>query len=84
MSNLLRRVRKLEGRWTDRTGLIPHSPEWFEYWGEKLDRSLAGEDVDLTGMTIEVMDAFIAAADAEESRTRMEARNLNPSWEGLS
>jgi hypothetical protein len=65
MPNLVKRVRKLEARWTDRTGLVPHSPEWFDYWGEKLDRIEAGEDVDLTGFSLDVTDAFIAAADAE-------------------
>jgi hypothetical protein len=44
---------------------VPHSPAWFEFWGNKLDRSMAGEDVDLTFMTIEVTGAFVALAEAE-------------------
>jgi hypothetical protein len=63
--NLSRRIRKLEATLTDAKGLVPHSPEWFDYWGEKLDRIEAGEDVDLTGFSLDVTDAFIAAADAE-------------------
>jgi len=33
----------------DSHGLIPHTPEWLEFWNEKLDRLAAGEDVDLSG-----------------------------------
>lgn len=65
MTSLLRRVRKLESVWTDGCGHVPHSPAWFEYWGDKLDRAMAGKGVDLTGMTIEVTDAFVALAEAE-------------------
>ena len=61
MSNLLKRVRKLEARLTDFNGLVPHSKEWFEYWEGKLDQFLAGGDsVDLRGMTLEFVDALIA------------------------
>jgi len=74
MSSLLKRVQKLEARWTCKTGLVPHSPEWFDYWGQKFDRSVAGEDVDLKGFTIDVTDAFVAAFDAEQADIRKEAQ----------
>jgi len=31
-SNLLRRIEALEERSTDDSGLVPHSPEWVEFW----------------------------------------------------
>jgi len=60
MSRLQTRVRKLETLFTDSHGLVPHSKEWFDYWEAKVERVLAGEDVDLRGMTLEFVDALIA------------------------
>ena len=60
MSKLLKRVQKLEALLTDVHGLVPHSEEWFEYWGAKLERAMAGEDVDLRGLTLEFVDALLA------------------------
>ena len=31
-SNLKRRIGKLDGVWTDSSGLLPNSTEWVEYW----------------------------------------------------
>ena len=60
MANLLRRIRKLESRFRDATGLVPHSKEWFEHWYRKIDQMIAGdENVDLSGMTLEVIDSVI-------------------------
>lgn len=61
--NLSRRIKKLEARVTDAIGLVPHSPQWCEYWDDKLSRFAVGEDVDLSGMTLEVSDWIIAEAD---------------------
>ena len=60
MSKLLKRVQKLEALLTDVHGLVPHSEEWFEYWGAKIERTMAGEDVDLRGLTLEFVDALLA------------------------
>ena len=32
MSNLQRRLKKLEALLTDDAGLVPHSPQWLAYW----------------------------------------------------
>ncbi len=32
MPNLLQRVRKLETRLNEASGLVPHSEQWFTYW----------------------------------------------------
>jgi hypothetical protein len=34
--NLKRRLGKLNGVWTDSSGLIPHSTEWVEYWYRRI------------------------------------------------
>ena len=67
MTNLQRRLRRLEAGILDSHGLIPNTPEWLEFWGDKLDRLDAGEDVDLTGMTLAVVDAIIEAGEREEA-----------------
>ena len=60
MANLLRRIRKLETRFRDATGLVRNSKEWFEHWYRKIDQLIAGdENVDLDGMTLEVIDTII-------------------------
>ena len=64
--NLSRRIKKLEAARFDANGLVPHSPQWREYWGEKLHRFANGEDVDLSGLTLEVTNWIIAEADREE------------------
>jgi hypothetical protein len=68
MRNLARRLRKLEAGILDSQGLIPNTPEWLEFWSEKLDRLVAGEDVDLSGMTLAVTDAIIEAGEREEGQ----------------
>jgi hypothetical protein len=49
MTNLERRIRNLEARGHDPSGLVPHSPKWIEYWDRQVDRYVRGEpDVLLT------------------------------------
>jgi hypothetical protein len=43
MANISTRIRKLEAQLTVRTGPAPCSNEWFTFWGERLDRLIAGE-----------------------------------------
>ncbi len=66
MSNLLRRLRKLEARLTDKSGF------WLRYWNDQLDIFLTRGDASaINGMTLEVVDAIIAAdeegSDVEDS-----------------
>lgn len=35
MLNLLKRVRKLETRFTDVSGFVPYSAEWYKDWYER-------------------------------------------------
>ena len=45
MALLQTRIRKLEMRLADHSRLIIHSQGWFDYWHERLERVIAGEDV---------------------------------------
>jgi hypothetical protein len=61
--NLATRLRKLESRQFDSTGLVPQSEAWFAFWEDKFERSINGEDVDCAGFTLTVIDRMVAAAD---------------------
>ena len=62
MTNLRRRLRKLESRLTDANGLVPHSKEWFAHWERKIEQVILGEDPgDLRGMPLAVVDSIIEA-----------------------
>jgi hypothetical protein len=68
MTNLSRRLRKLEIRLTDASGLVPHSEEWFEHWMQKVDEYLQGGNPDLRGMPLAAIDTLIARAGADNRR----------------
>jgi hypothetical protein len=70
MSKLLNRVQKLEALLTDIHGLVPHSAEWLRHWEAKIERVMAGEDVDLRGLTLEFVDALVAKG--QEARNNHE------------
>ncbi len=36
MTNLQRRLKKLEAQLNDPSGLVPHSHQWLEYWDRRL------------------------------------------------
>ena len=36
MTNLQKRIRKLEAHKTDASGLVPHSQRWLEYWDRQI------------------------------------------------
>jgi hypothetical protein len=42
MSNLQRRLNKLEALRTDSSGLVPYSPRWFAYWDEQICLNITG------------------------------------------
>jgi hypothetical protein len=41
MTNLRRRLKKLEEILTDPAGLVPHTQKWIEYWDRQLSIYLA-------------------------------------------
>ena len=44
MTNLRRRLKKLEGVFTDPMGFIPHSAKWLKYWDRQYYLLLSGQD----------------------------------------
>jgi hypothetical protein len=70
MSNVLQRLRKLESRMTDRSGLTPHSEAWFAHWSEKMDQFLTKRDsTAVNGMPLAYIDAIIAKSrEAKQER----------------
>jgi hypothetical protein len=45
MTNLQRRLKKLEVVLTDSVGLIPHTKRWLEYWDRQYYLYLSGKDL---------------------------------------
>jgi hypothetical protein len=66
MARLERRLRKLEARLTDRSRLVPHTPQSFDYWTKKLDRLVNGELVE-EKIPVEFLDVLVVRADAAQA-----------------
>jgi hypothetical protein len=64
MSNLQRRLKKLEAFLTDDAGLLPGSQKWLACWTERTDKILSGVD-EVKGCLIplEVVDAILETTD---------------------
>jgi hypothetical protein len=63
MANLLKRLRKLEQQIAGNGGLVPGSPQWLEYWSERIDKIISGEDLGTPGcIPLEAVDAVLRAA----------------------
>jgi hypothetical protein len=68
MSKLHRRLKKLEALITDEAGLVSGSQKWMDYWTERVDKILAGDDeVKGCQIPLEVWDAIMQRADSERS-----------------
>jgi hypothetical protein len=66
MSNILKRLRRLETRLTDTSGLAPHTEAWLDYWGRRIERHLGGDAQREPGrIPLEAIDAIVAASTAE-------------------
>jgi len=70
LSNLHRRLRKLEANMTDHSRLAPHSAAWFAHWNERYDRFLMTLNADsIRGMPLAYVDAILAEGrNAEQPR----------------
>jgi hypothetical protein len=56
--NLVQRLKRLEQEHFDVTGLVPRSEAWYEFYWDKLDRMLAGEDIGMR-IPLEAVDEMI-------------------------
>jgi hypothetical protein len=64
MATLSQRLRRLEKRFTDRTGLVPYSERWYSYWEDIFERLMAGENPTFPGrLPLAVTDRMIERAD---------------------
>jgi hypothetical protein len=63
------RLRKLEAQLTDRSGVVPHTKAWWDYWVPRVDRLITGEEPGEPGhIPLDVCDAIIASALRSELR----------------
>ena len=65
MRNLVRRVQRLEAQRFDATGLVPRSEAWYEFYWDKIDRLLAGEDIGMR-IPLEALDELMRRGDLED------------------
>jgi hypothetical protein len=76
MARLERRLRKLEARLTDRSGLVPYTELWFDYWAARLDKAINGEEVD-EKIPLEFLQAVLARAEAGDATVRPQCVSLD-------
>ena len=58
MTNLQRRLKKLEAVLTDPVGLVPHTKKWLEYWDRQFYLYMTGQD--LNALALSSIEAFRA------------------------
>lgn len=51
MTNLKRRLKKLEAGLTDPMGLVPHSKKWLEYWDRQFYLYMTGQDLNAVALS---------------------------------
>jgi hypothetical protein len=59
VTNLRRRLKKLEAGRVDARGLVPYSQKWFEYWYKQFDLYAAGE-LNVVLFPAEIISGWIA------------------------
>jgi len=64
MPRILTRLRKLEAQLTDRSGLVPHTKPWRDYWSPRIENLIAGDALDQT-IPLEVIDALVHGAEGD-------------------
>jgi hypothetical protein len=80
MTNLQRRLRKLEGQLTDGSGLVPHSQKWLHHWEQRIYRMLTGKEPGAPGcIPLEAYEPAGRGGPLSAASTFQNV-NLNPSW----
>ena len=67
MTNLERRLRKLEAVLTDSAGLVPHTQKWLEYWDRQLALFIADQLPEPVLFPYEAIRAVIQYCDNPNS-----------------
>jgi hypothetical protein len=75
-SSLLRRLEELEARSTDSSRLVPHSPEWLEFWLRQFHLYNTGQPY--VTFTIEAIRAIMQATPDEDADDNGAARHPTP------
>jgi hypothetical protein len=71
MSNIRRRLKKLEASLTDSSRLVRDSEEWFAYWEKIFEGLVAGETPTFPGrIPLAAIDRMIEQADREDEQSR--------------
>lgn len=69
MARFERRLRHLEAQLTDRSGLVPHTRQWFDYWSAQVDKLFAGEQLG-EKIPMEFFDDLIAGTETVQQMGR--------------
>jgi len=65
MARYDRRLRKLEARLTDRSGFVSRTEPWLEYWRNRVDRVIIGQEAAPPGcIPLDVIDIVVAANES--------------------
>jgi hypothetical protein len=68
MTNLQRRLTKLEELLTDPVGVVPHTRKWLEYWDRQFYLYMTGQDQNAIWLTsIAAYRAVMKIADEDPS-----------------
>ena len=67
MPRFERRLRNLGTRLKDRSGLLPHTEAWRDYWLVRVDKLIAGEKFDEL-IPLESIDALILQGENDAGR----------------
>ena len=71
MSRLLTRLRRLEPQLTDRSGLVPHTKPWWDYWNPRIEKLIDGEEPDQK-IPLEVIDSLIHGVEIDAHSERVD------------
>jgi hypothetical protein len=74
MSNVARRLKRLEAQMTDRSGYVPHSEAWFQYWSERHDQLLSGDAQAVSRIPLAYLDDLLARVDRDAVHKQIAAR----------
>ncbi|MBZ5619282.1 MAG: hypothetical protein LAQ69_11255 [Acidobacteriia bacterium] len=59
MTNLQRRLHKLEAHLTDPSGLVPHSRKWLVYWDTQIHDYMTNEQAEPVRFSVEAVRAVM-------------------------
>ena len=69
MARFERRLRKLEARLTDCSGLVAPTEAWWDYWMAMTGKLIGGEKLD-ERIPLEFIDALMAKAERDDQIER--------------